>query len=483
MSRSTPLSFVLAVTAASVTWTVPSRCWSQEEGRAPSRQQEIEELMGKNSPLDDDWETEIQYKHADHELKELARVLERRDAAALAAAARFFAPDSLLPPLRRPGEERFAAGRFSVTRWSAPPAAREEPALDPAQAFADLLAPFPPGAPLAIAFKIYRVERAGEGRFRTLVLYQAFGAAPGRSLQQNGRWWVAWAETDDPDHPLIAGIALVDFDEIVSRGPQFTECTSAVFADDGLFADLMLRGGEYWFGRSDALGEWNYLGHNGLAVGDVNGDGLDDLYVATGTGIPNRLYVQNPDATASERALEAGVAWLDDTKGVLLFDYDNDGDQDLACAMGPLLVVSANDGTGTFAPAHALRAATSPSFYSLAAADYDLDGDLDIYACRYVKTRYGESLPDPFHDAQNGPPKPRFKAGEEAARREIQQHALGNTLLRNDGDGTFADVSDAAGIRMGRWAFGAIFADFENDGFPDMVVPNGFLTNELKDDL
>ncbi len=594
MNRSRSHALALTFAMGSLALALPPRCWPQENAPRTARQQEIEELMGKNSPLDDDWETEILYKHADHELKELAGILAQRgDGSALSDVSRFFADSSALAPLRPEGGEVRTVGKFSIRRCGAAEAPEEATATDPAAVFARLLAPFEGAAQVSVAFKLYRVERHAPGRFNTTVLYQAFGAASERRVQQTARWRIEWKETDDPDRPLIAGIDLVHFDEIESRGPQFTECTGAVFADDALFADLMLRGGDYWFGRSDALGEWNYLGHNGLAVGDVNGDGLDDLYVATGTGIPNRLYVQNPDGTTTERALEAGVAWLDDTKGVLLLDHDNDGDQDLVCAMGSLIVISANDGTGTFAPAHMLRAATPPNFYSLAAADYDLDGDLDIYACRYVKTRYGESLPDPFHDARNGPPnhllrndlpagfmdvtaevgldanndrfslaaswadydadgdpdlyvandfgrnnlyrndggkfvdvaaaaqaedqaagmgvswedfdldgdfdllvsnmfsgagqriayQPRFKAGAEAERQEIQRHSLGNTLLRNNGDGTFADVSDDAGIRMGRWAFGAVFADFGNDGWPDMVVPNGFLTNELKDDL
>ena len=60
---------------------------------------------------------------------------------------------------------------------------------------------------------------------------------------------------------------------------------------------------------------------------------------------------------------------------------------------------------------------------------------------------------------------------------------LGNTLLENQGDGSFLDVSDEAGVRMGRWGWGGRFADLDNDGDPDLIVPNGFLTGALEDDL
>ena len=65
----------------------------------------------------------------------------------------------------------------------------------------------------------------------------------------------------------------------------------------------------------------------------------------------------------------------------------------------------------------------------------------------------------------------------------MRRHALGNSLFLNRGDGTFEDASSAAGVRMGRWAWGALFSDFDGDGRPDMVVPNGFLTNSDPQDL
>ena len=65
----------------------------------------------------------------------------------------------------------------------------------------------------------------------------------------------------------------------------------------------------------------------------------------------------------------------------------------------------------------------------------------------------------------------------------LLDEARGNTLFRNAGDGTFRDVSWEARITMGRWAWGSIFTDFNNDGRLDMVVPNGFLTNTDSKDL
>lgn len=61
--------------------------------------------------------------------------------------------------------------------------------------------------------------------------------------------------------------------------------------------------------------------------------------------------------------------------------------------------------------------------------------------------------------------------------------ARGNTLFRNCGDGTFEDVSVAADVTQGRWAWGSRFADVNNDGWQDLVVANGYITNQDTSDL
>ena len=65
----------------------------------------------------------------------------------------------------------------------------------------------------------------------------------------------------------------------------------------------------------------------------------------------------------------------------------------------------------------------------------------------------------------------------------MQYLSRGNSLFRNGGDGTFEDVSERAGIWMGRFAWGAGFVDFNNDGRLDILSPNGFITNKNKHDL
>ena len=120
-------------------------------------------------------------------------------------------------------------------------------------------------------------------------------------------------------------------------------------------------------------------GHNGVAVGDANNDGLDDLYVCQQNGLPNRLYLQNPDGTASDGSSDAGVDILQLTRSALFCDLDNDGDQDLIVAIVMNVAFLENDGRGRFV--ERARIPSPSSLYSLASADYDNDGLLDVYVC------------------------------------------------------------------------------------------------------
>ena len=91
-------------------------------------------------------------------------------------------------------------------------------------------------------------------------------------------------------------------------------------------------------------------GHHGVSVGDADGDGLEDLYVAQPAGLPNRLFRARGDGTFEDVTDRAGVGVLDDTAQSLFADVDNDGDQDLVLATGTQPLLFTNDGQGRFTP-------------------------------------------------------------------------------------------------------------------------------------
>ncbi len=167
-----------------------------------------------------------------------------------------------------------------------------------------------------------------------------------------------------------------------------------------------------------------------MAVGDFDNDGFDDLYVCQPAGLPNRLYRNRGDGTFEDVTEKAGVGVLDDTACALFADFENKGVQDLlvVCGGGPLLFLNQGNGKFSLKP-DAFKFARPPqgTFTHAAIADYDRDGRLDIYFCLYS---YYVGLdqyhyPVPYFDARNGPP---------------------NFLLHNEGNATFTDHTEAAGL-------------------------------------
>jgi hypothetical protein len=152
--------------------------------------------------------------------------------------------------------------------------------------------------------------------------------------------------------------------------------------------------------------------------GDYDNDGDPDLYVANDFG-RNNLYRNNGDGTLTDVAAEAGVEDIGAGMSVAWEDYDNDGWLDLY--------------VGNMWSSAGLRVTSQESF----------------------KQEATDNLQSMF-----------------------RRHAKGNTLFRNRGDGTFEDVTQLAGVALGRWAWGSDFLDLDRDGFEDIFVVNGFMTNE-----
>ncbi|MGK0184285.1 MAG: hypothetical protein ACI9R3_000051 [Verrucomicrobiales bacterium] len=317
-----------------------------------------------------------------------------------------------------------------------------------------------------IRFKPVRVnlDQADGSRFSTEVLVEVEATqADGTVLQVDAVWRCSWHNSD----PLtLTQIEVTAFREVQAPRPLFDDVTLSAFAGTTSFAEQMMHGIGYWAERVTRVDDFHLTGHHGIAVGDVNGDGLEDVYACDGGGLPNRLYVQLADGTVIDRSAEAQVDFLEDSRSALIVDLDNDGDQDLVVATVALVIFAENDGTGRFT----LKGGHpgSPGPYSMAAADYDNDGDLDIYVTSYGKGRDAASgaqdfevlSPVPYNDANNG--------GR-------------NILLANHGAFRFSDVTKAAGLDANneRWTFAAAWEDYDQDGDADLYVVNDFGRNCL----
>jgi hypothetical protein len=219
--------------------------------------------------------------------------------------------------------------------------------------------------------------------------------------------------------------------------------------------------------------DWNIIEYlyfyngAGVAAGDVNGDGLPDLFF-TANQLPNRLYLNRGDFQFEDVTEKAGVAGTGNWKtGVSMADVNGDGRLDIyVCQVGGYKITTGrnelfiNNGDGTFSERAKEYGLDFQGFSQHAAFfDYDLDGDLDCYLLNHS-----------VHAAENyGPASGRLRRDARA----------GDRLYRND-SGIFTDVSEEAGIYGSRLGYGLSLAvsDFDRNGFPDIYVANDFHEND-----
>jgi hypothetical protein len=279
-----------------------------------------------------------------------------------------------------------------------------------------------------------------------------------------GHWKIDWARDESGAWRAIQWTAT---GETLSRArePVFIDITSHALGQTASYRNQMLHGVDYWRTVLDGASGIDVYGNNGLAAGDFDGDGLDDLYVCQPAGLPNRLYHNRGDGTFEDVTEKAGVGVLDSAACALFADFENKGLQDLlvVCGTGPLLFL--NQGNGKYLlKRDAFQFVRPPqgTFTHAAIADYDGDGRLDIYFCLYS---YYVGLdqyhyPAPYFDARNGPP---------------------NFLLHNGGNATFLDRTEAAGLNVDndRYSFACAWGDYNSDGLPDLYVANDFGRSNL----
>ena len=210
---------------------------------------------------------------------------------------------------------------------------------------------------------------------------------------------------------------------------------------------------------------------SGLAIGDFDNDGRDDIYFLNQQGT-NALYRNAGGGTFVDVTAKAGVALGDRVSvGATFADYDNDGFADLfVTSTRGGNVLFHNRGDGTFANVTAAAGVShvghsqTPVFF-----DYDNDGDLDLFL-----TNTAHWTKDVV-DFANG----NYYEGKESLADLMTSPKETNLLYRNNGDGSFTDVTDAAGLRGRGWAGDVAVFDYDEDGFMDLFVPSMFGRGQL----
>ncbi|MCA9197370.1 MAG: VCBS repeat-containing protein [Planctomycetales bacterium] len=542
------------------------------------------------SPQSDGWDSEFDAEVAGKTLKAIWHGIQTRS-----TVSEFLNSQMIVQDVETgPSETRYQDGAISVQRVQLSHKSHSITADD----FTDQIRstiPFSDLSHLHYHVKITSV-RYEANKVRTTALLELANSDAMQSWQSNATWECQWIRVD-ATHLKLAAIQVARRQDAViqTRQAWFADKTMALVGEDASYLRQLEHGHHYWLQRIERSHRFDTSVRNGLAVGDANGDGLDDVYLCQPPGLPNLLFIHQPDGSVKNVAAEAGVDWLDQTSAAIFADLDNDGDQDLVVGTPTGTLILANDGQLHFqhqatlsheydvqsisvvdydadgwldvficiyrteSPSadqhflyrdavgggqnrlyrntsqnqprtfqdvsHESKIAETAARYTLAASweDFDNDGDQDLYVANDFGKNYfyrnddgtftdvaaeagvediGSGMSVGWGDFDNDglmdlyvgnmfssagsrvTSQTAFRSNEKDEIRDIYKRlAKGNTLFKNQGDGTFREVGEAANVELGRWAWSSLFADLNNDGWQDLMVANGYITTSDTGDL
>ena len=224
---------------------------------------------------------------------------------------------------------------------------------------------------------------------------------------------------------------------------------------------------------------------SGVGLIDYDNDGYLDIFFINGAALPslkkesskyyNRLFHNNHDGTFTDVTEKAGLAGDGYDMGVAVGDFDNDGWEDIYVASVTKNHLYRNNGDGTFTDVTDKAGVGAPTYkdqkmWSAAAGwvDYNNDGKLDLFVSNYCKWEVNKDPVCLSGGRLRAYCHPKF------------YEPLPSTLYRNNGDGTFTDVSEQTGISKHlSKGMGIGFNDYDGDGFTDIFVANDNMPNAL----
>ena len=306
--------------------------------------------------------------------------------------------------------------------------------------------------------------------------------------------WTRNSDEADGSAWQITQWKLIDFTSMESSGLLFRDVLAEVIHDPYLLArstaskhteltSHLMAGKEYRFPPGETYPLFFpdvTLEHPGIAVVDIDSDGLDDLYVAM-QHRENLLFRNKGDGTFEEVAARYGLNILGDSTSAIFADFDNDGDPDLFLgrARRPSMYLVNQNGKFVDKTAQSITTGLPALVSSISAADYNNDGLLDIYLCTYSpieeSNRFQVANKPMWIDLFLTP-----EQGKEVIKRNQSSHRFmdragpPNLLLQNIGKGRFIKPPENDQLELWRMSFQAAWNDFDLDGDQDLYVANDY---------
>lgn len=295
---------------------------------------------------------------------------------------------------------------------------------------------------------VHRLESwASASEIVASVRFELIGTPSGEARSGIDRGFFRLRLRATPEGTRIVSAELIEGNRMLSTDPQFVD----VAAQAGVAFENRYYPAYLPENRDTplAFGMLKY-GPGGITAVDYDNDGFYDLFVPD--GVEARLFRNRQDGSFEDVTAASGLAGLDGVGVGVFADYDNDGDKDafISRTFKPNQLWR-NDGDGSFTDVTAKAGIGEDCCTTVASwGDVDNDGLLDLYVGRYLEPR--KQIPTTFY-ARNGEP---------------------NQLYRNDGDGSFTNITEKAGVGEIGLCLGTVFGDYDDDGDADLYVVNDF---------
>ncbi len=295
-----------------------------------------------------------------------------------------------------------------------------------------------------VGIHIHRMEKwDSESEWIASIRFELIGTPKGGPQAGIDRAYFRMKFVPTSEGLKISEASLIEGDRIIGDKPQFVN----VAKEAGI--DFM---NQYYprFLAEELKFKMIRYGPGGITAADYDNDGYYDLFIPD--GVESKLFRNRGDGSFEDVTSKAGLSGLDGVSVGVFGDYDNDGYKDIFVSRTfQHNQLFRNNGDGTFTEVTSKSGIGEDCCTTVASwGDYDNDGFLDLYVGRYLDPR--KDIPTTFY-ARNGEP---------------------NQLYHNNGDGTFTNVTEKAGVGEKGLCLGTVWGDYDNDGYPDLYVVNDF---------